>query len=86
MSKTVAERKSTRARLITHRDVAKLCGITPRRIRAWTERGQWPEPHSVVEQTWFYLKSEVDHYLEHGTWPKGIKYRLGVGAGRKLEE
>ena len=69
-------------KLITHREVAKLCGITPRRLRYWAERGQWPTPHSIVEQTWFYRRSDVDHYLAKGTWPEGTKYRPGLGRGR----
>jgi|GEM_PF-5105183 len=73
-------RKSSKF-LITHRDVAKLCGTTPRRIREWATRGQWPEPHSVVEQTWFYRADLIKHYLDNGRWPEWAVFRMGLGAG-----
>ena len=74
-------RKSSKF-LITHREVAKLCGTTPRRIREWAVRGQWPEPHSVVEQTWFYRADLIKHYLDNGRWPAWAVFRMGLGAGR----
>lgn len=67
--------------LMSHREVAKLCGVTPRRLRYWAERGQWPTPHSIVEQTWFYRRDMIEHYLNTGKWPEWVRFRSGVGAG-----
>lgn len=71
-----------RRRLYNHRDVARMVGITTRRMREWCERGTWPRPHSVVEQTWFYRREDVEHFIAEGRWPDGMRYRSGVGRGR----
>jgi predicted DNA-binding transcriptional regulator AlpA len=71
------------ARLLTHRSIARLCDVDTETIREWVARGEWPEPHAIVERTWFFAKSVVDYWLETGRWPEGTKFKAGSGKGRQ---
>lgn len=55
--------------LMTHRELARRVGVSSTLLRRWVDRGVYPRPHSVVEQTWFYRVADVDHYLATGSWP-----------------
>ncbi len=62
--------KSSKAKLITHRDVAKLLGVSPTLVRNWVLKGVFPEPHSAIESTLFFPKAQIDYYVIHGRWPE----------------
>ena len=68
--------------LITHVTVAALCSIDTETLREWVAKGVFPEPHTVFEHTWLYKRRVVQHFLDHGDWPKGTKFKPGVGRGR----
>jgi hypothetical protein len=59
-----------------------MCSLTTETLREWVARGEWPEPHAVIERTWFYQKSIIDHFLEKGEWPEGTRFKPGEGRGR----
>lgn len=69
--------------LIPHFLVADKLGITTDRLRDWVAQGTFPEPHSMVERTWFYRVDLVRVYLEIGRWPEGTKFRWGGGGERE---
>ena len=77
------ESRSERARkkieqfpdLVPHWVVAEKLGITTDSLRDWVAGGNFPEPHSVCVQTWFYRVDLVRAYLETGRWPEGTKFR-----------
>jgi hypothetical protein len=56
-------------KLICHRDVARLLGVSTTLLRRWIARGVFPQPHSAIEETLFYPKHQIDHYVTHGEWP-----------------
>ena len=60
--------------LINHRKLAKLCDVTTKTLRAYVERGQFPMPHSIVEPLWFYRLDVVEHFLQTGNWPDGLRF------------
>jgi predicted DNA-binding transcriptional regulator AlpA len=66
-----------KARLLTHRTVAKLIDIDTETLRIWVAEGEFPRPHSIIKQTWFYPADQIDHFLESGTWPEGTAFRPG---------
>jgi hypothetical protein len=41
-------------KLLTHRTVARMVDIDTETLREWVAVGEWPEPHAIVRQTWFY--------------------------------
>jgi hypothetical protein len=69
--------------LMTHRTVARLCDLDTETLRKWVANGVWPEPHSIIQQTWFYPSDVILFFVQNGTWPEGTKFRAGVGNGRK---
>lgn len=82
MSSTETKAKSMG--LLTHRTVARMCDLDTETLRKWVANGVWPEPHSIIQQTWFYPSEAIVHYVQHGVWPEGTKFRKGVGKGREL--
>jgi hypothetical protein len=78
----MATRTSVSPKWITHREVAGLVSIDTETLRDWVATGEWPEPISVVRQTWFYRADVVERFLETGVWPEGTKFKAGVGKGR----
>jgi hypothetical protein len=71
------------ARLLTHRSIARLCDVDTETIREWVARGEWPEPHAIVERTWFYPAEAVNCFLDTGRWPEGMRFKAGSGKGRR---
>jgi hypothetical protein len=70
-------------RLLTHRTVATMCDVDTETIREWVATGEWPEPHSVVRQTWFYAAEAIEHFIKTGGWPEGTRFKAGEGKGRR---
>jgi hypothetical protein len=71
---------------MTHRTVARLCDLDTETLRKWVAKGRWPEPHSIIEQTWFYPTDLIHHYIHTGGWPEGTKFREGMGEARTAPE
>ncbi len=61
--------------LMTHREVAKHFGVTTEGLRKWVHRGEFPEPHSMISQTWFYRADLIEHRLRTGRWLQGVTFR-----------
>jgi hypothetical protein len=80
--------KKERARLVPHRIVAQWMSIDPETLRQWVHKGHFPEPHSIISQTWFYPMAAIEQYLEHGTWPTGTRFKSMARAtlGREGED
>lgn len=72
------------SRLLTHRTVARLCDLDTETLRKWVAKGEWPEPHSIIQQTWFYRAELIEYYIQHRQWPDDAQFRPGVGRGRKM--
>jgi hypothetical protein len=62
-------------RLMTHREVAEHFRVTAACIKRWVEKGDFPEPHSIIVQTWFYREDTIAHRLKTGEWPKGTEFK-----------
>ena len=62
------------ARLINHRQIAKLFGIEPRTWRRWYNEGKVPIPQQMIGTMLFYEKSVIDYRLNTGKWPAGVKF------------
>jgi hypothetical protein len=69
-------------KLLTHRTVARMVDIDTETLREWVAVGEWPEPHAIVRQTWFYKSNLIDHFLETGEWLPEAKFKPGEGKGR----
>jgi hypothetical protein len=74
--------KAARPRLLNHRTVARLVDVPTGTLLDWIGKGVWPEPHAIVERTWFFVADQVEAWLATGTWPPGTRFRAGVGRGR----
>ncbi len=57
--------------LISHTPVADKFGTTTRNIRDWVAAGEFPEPHSIGRQAWFYRVDFVRAFLETGRSSSG---------------
>lgn len=68
-------RKRKTLRLITHRSVAEMLDLNTTTLRNWVALGEFPEPHSVIAQTWFYDAAVIEHYVRTGRWPDGARFR-----------
>jgi hypothetical protein len=72
--------------LIPHWVVAEKIGVATETIRDWVTRGTFPEPHSIIEQTWLYRVDFIRAFLETGRWPDGAKFqRRRWGDGMETE-
>jgi hypothetical protein len=80
MSRTA--QPTPKQRMVTHRDLARLLGVSTSVIRLWVQRGEFPEPTAIVAQTWLYNLRAVESFINTGRWPAGTRFRRGVGAGR----
>ena len=67
-------RKKKTTRLLTHRSVADLLDVDTSTIRNWVVKGQFPRPHSIIGQTWFYDAAVIDNYLKTGCWADGVRF------------
>jgi predicted site-specific integrase-resolvase len=56
-------------RLVTHKELARRCGISPATIRRWVAAGVWPSPVAWTERTWFYRETDVQRFIKTGEWP-----------------
>ncbi len=61
-------------RLMTHRQVAEVFQVTPAGLRKWVARGEFPCPHSIIVQTWYYREDIVAHRIKTGQWPEGLRF------------
>jgi hypothetical protein len=61
--------------LIDNLEVCRLLGIKPDTFRKRVSRGQAPLPHSVMGARSYYRTRDIRHYLTHGTWPPGTRFR-----------
>ena len=68
--------------LITHKEIALRCSVDAGTLRTWVEPGLWPQPHSIIERTWFYPRPLVEHWFSTGSWPDEAKFMPGEGRGR----
>jgi predicted DNA-binding transcriptional regulator AlpA len=73
--KNVQERIDGLPNMITHRDVAEKMGISTETLREWVESSEFPIPHSVIRQTFFYRLDIIQVFLETGKWPTEVKFR-----------
>lgn len=71
-----------KVRLLTHRSVATMLDVDTETLRDWVAAGEFPEPRSIVAQTWFYDARAVEQFVERGTWPEGTRFKPGAGRGR----
>ncbi len=62
-------------RLVSHRTVAHWLDVAPSTLRAWVMTGEFPEPLSVICQTWFYPAGQVEHWVKTGRWPEGTRFK-----------
>jgi hypothetical protein len=61
-------------RLLTHRQVAELFQVTPAGLRRWVAKGEFPRPHSIICQTWFYREDMIAHRIKTGEWPEDAEF------------
>lgn len=61
--------------LIPHTFVAEKIGVSSTALRNWVASGEFPEPHSVLGQTWMYRVDTIRPYLETGRWPDGTRFK-----------
>lgn len=71
----IVARKKQPPRLVSHRTVADWLDIDPSTLREWVTLGEFPEPHSIIRQTWFYPAAAIEHYLKTGRWPEDVRFR-----------
>ncbi len=69
--------------LVNHRDVCKAFGISTEVLMRAVKKGEFPEPHSLLGTFYLFNRKTIEHRLEHGTWPKGAKFR---GARHAVED
>lgn len=71
-----AKRKPTEGipRLMTHRQVADHFQVTPAGLRRWVAKGEFPCPHSIISQTWYYREDVIAHRVKTGQWPQGVEF------------
>jgi predicted DNA-binding transcriptional regulator AlpA len=55
--------------LVTHKEVARRCGIPSSTIRRLVSSGVWPSPVAWTERTWFYRAADVQRFIKTGEWP-----------------
>lgn len=60
--------------LMTHRQAADIFCVTSAGLRKWVEKGQFPRPHSVICQTWYYRVDVIAHRVRTGEWPHGVRF------------
>ena len=83
MSTKATTKMANPPRLITHGRVAKLVEMDTVTLRRRVARGEWPEPHYVLnDRCWYYRLDMIEHFIEHGTWPEGTRFKGGEGKGR----
>lgn len=69
--------------LIKHREVVERASMSLAEIKRNIDKGEWPLPHSVIERTYRWKRSIIEHWLKHGEWPEGAAFRpqrAGQGA------
>lgn len=76
-------RIKTKVRLLKHQDIARFFEVDARTVRRWVGRGLWPEPHSILERTWYFEAEIVEHYINTGEWPAEARFKKGEGRGRE---
>jgi hypothetical protein len=67
--------KSEDRGLIDSLEVCRLLGVRNDTWRKRVAKGLAPLPHSVMGRLRYYRKSDVRHFLDHGTWPAEMKFR-----------
>jgi predicted DNA-binding transcriptional regulator AlpA len=69
-------------RLMPHKRVAALCGITTDTLRTWVAKGNFPEPHSTIGKTLLYKTDLIEHWLQTGEWLPSATWKNGRREGR----
>jgi hypothetical protein len=62
-------------RLITHHVVAEWFGITTACLKNWVQGREFPVPHVIICQTWFYREEDIAHKLRTGEWTHSVRFR-----------
>ena len=61
-------------RLMTHREVEEHFCVTPAGPRRWVAKGEFPVPHSIISQMWYYRKDMIAHRIRTGEWTQGVGF------------
>lgn len=61
--------------LINHRKVCRAFDISTQVLMRAVNRGEFPEPHSMLGNYYFFDRRVIEHRLQHGTWPSDAKFR-----------
>src|SRR5690348_8373697 len=65
-----------RPQLMSDRSAAQICGVSVRMVRMWVETGAWPLPEAVRAMTLYFMMSDLECWLESGTWPDHVHFRF----------
>lgn len=76
------QRPKLQPRLINHRDIAKLIGVSTEVLIQWVGVGEFPEPIAVVRRTWLYPVDLIESWIRTGQWDGSAKFKRGLGKGR----
>lgn len=79
------KRTKAKPRLMPHKQVAELCGITTEALRDWVAKGNFPEPHAIIGQTWLYKADLIEHWIETAEWLPTAVWKKDCGQGLALE-
>jgi hypothetical protein len=44
----------------------------------WVETGAWPLPEAVRAMTLYFMMSDLECWLESGTWPDHVHFRVAA--------
>lgn len=64
-----------RTELVSHRELARLCGVSARTVRAWIETGAWPLPECTCRSLLYFCRADAEHWILTGRWPEGSRFR-----------
>jgi predicted site-specific integrase-resolvase len=56
-------------KLISHKQLAVMLGVTTVRVRTWIVSG-YLKPHSQIAKTYFFRIEDVNSFVSRGTWFK----------------
>jgi hypothetical protein len=60
--------------LIDHLEVCHLLGVKPDTWRKRVGAGSAPLPHSRMGARSYYRRTDVKHFLRHGSWPTRMRF------------
>lgn len=64
-----------RTELVSHRELARRCGVPPRTIRAWILTGAWPLPECTCRSALYFPRVDVEVWILTGRWPADARFR-----------